>query len=59
MIHEKRHTCYNCKFWKYNDDTEMKYGMGVGICRADNSEQFCEHPACIAYKTIDDDDIEM
>ena len=54
MAYEKQDDCWNCKYWKYNDDTETKYGMGVGICRADNSEQFCEHPACVAYKREDE-----
>ena len=50
--------CSNCVCWHYSRHTEEKYGMGVGICTADGSMQWCEHkcPFAILKDEVDGDD---
>ncbi|MBC5580883.1 hypothetical protein H8S23_05145 [Anaerofilum sp. BX8] len=43
--------CSDCEYWNYNAFTERKYGMGVGLCRQDNHERFCNRCACIVFVT--------
>lgn len=37
-------TCSQCQLWNYTSFTEKEYGMGVGVCLADGSQTFCDHP---------------
>ena len=41
--------CSTCTHWDYDRWIEDKYGMGVGICRADNQPTFCGHRNCIFH----------
>ena len=38
--------CSNCCHWTYDRWTELKYGMGVGICGADGEPTFCDRTDC-------------
>ena len=50
--------CSNCRAWRYDRYTEEKYGMGVGICNADGTDQFCEHKCamCVPIEGWEDYD---
>lgn len=47
--------CSNCKSWRYDRFTEENYGMGVGVCGADNSPQFCSHPCVFCRPIVEDE----
>lgn len=52
-------TCNQCNYWAYNRFTEETYGMGVGVCRVDGSQRFCEHkcPFCVCEDEEGEDGI--
>ena len=42
----KDNTCSTCDLWYYDRWTEEKYGMGVGVCGADDTPAFCDKSDC-------------
>lgn len=46
--------CSTCRYWHYDRWTEEKYGMGVGVCRADNSPAFCDKHDCPFHSDEED-----
>jgi hypothetical protein len=42
----KDNTCSTCDLWYYDRWTEEKYGMGVGVCGADDTPVFCDKSDC-------------
>ena len=50
-------TCSCCRYWFYNRYTEEIYGMGVGVCRVDGKQRFCDHkcPFCVEETEAEDD----
>lgn len=41
--------CFECGRFQYNERIERKYGMGTGICSADNEPKGCNHKACLLF----------
>ena len=50
--------CSGCRYWEYTKFTEERYGMGVGICRIDHSQTFCDHvcPFCVTQEQLNETD---
>ena len=50
----ERKCCSACIHWHYDRWTEEKYGMGVGVCQADNSPAFCDKTDCPFFDDKED-----
>lgn len=46
--------CSTCQWWKYDRWTEEKYGMGVGVCKADGLPTFCDKSNCPFHSAEED-----
>lgn len=45
-MEEIKKVCSNCKYWLYNQQIEKFYGMGVGLCRLNGCQVFCDSNNC-------------
>ena len=54
-VEEVAKICSNCTKWYYGKQTEVEYGMGIGVCMDDGSTQFCQH-SCIFCDLKEEDE---